>query len=202
MVNLTAKISCMTLIWLQVITWVIGFWGKVVPEVARVVLRNKKRRTAALLFPLLHYQLLSNAQVLFPRFRNRLWPALPLSEESARTAGATNTMLQHQSHSWSHSTKVRLFTQLWDGYLLTLNFQQHLCSGAIFCRLSWRCRHTHAELLRGWILLVYLVVMQRASVTWGSGRSAGNTRRNVNMEGKNTFKTLQEHVKLHFKSNH
>lgn len=103
-----------TLRWLQIITWVIRFRAKVVPEVAWVVLRNKKRRTAALLFPLLHYQRLSNAQVLFPRFRNRLWPALPLSEESARTAGATNTMLQHQSHSRSHSTKVRLFTRVWD----------------------------------------------------------------------------------------
>lgn len=106
MVSFMAKISCMcsnTLRWLQIIPWVIRFRGKVVPEVARVVLRNKKRRTAALQFPLLHYQRLSNAQVLFPRFRNRLWPALPVSEEPARTAGATNTMLQHQSHSRSHS---------------------------------------------------------------------------------------------------
>lgn len=119
-------------------------------------------------------------------------------------------VLPTQCYSTSHTHGLIQRKSVWDatspffvnGYLSTLNFQQHLCSGAIFCRLGWPCRHTHAELLGGWILLVYLVVMQRASVTWGCWRSAGNTRRNVNMEGKNTLKTLQKHVMLHLKSNH
>lgn len=56
---------------------------------------------------------------------------------------------------------------------------QHSRAEAKFCPLIWSWLHTHSKFLRGFSLLVYLVMMQRASVTWETCRSMGNMRTNV-----------------------
>lgn len=75
----------------------IRFRRKVMPGVVRVVLRNKKRRTAALLFPRLWYQPPSGGRVLpLPKVQEPAATSLAESEAAARTAGATGMAQPHQ----------------------------------------------------------------------------------------------------------
>lgn len=177
----------------------IRFRRKVMPAVVRVVLRNKKLRTASLLFPRLWYQPPSGRRVLpLPKVQEPAATRLAEPRAAARTAGATRhgATAPVNIHAWFSWRPVCLLKVgmppspaplhtvgsgqgpfFVNGRLSTLTFQRHLRAAAIFYPLSWPCR-----LFRGWILLLCGWSWCKGQVSRGRCGSVGNTIGNVNNE--------------------